>query len=121
MNVISGGEGNPMASVELFYNGESKLGVAIGNGPVNASLRAIDSILGSGIDLEELLIQSMGGSRDTGKVHMRLMYKGDMFYGFGVDTDIVKASVLAYLKAINKIPAFRSRNELVANEVINKE
>ncbi len=108
LNVTCGSEGKPMASVELLYGGESRLGVAIGNGPVNASLRAIDSILGSGIDLEELIIQSMGGSRDTGKVHMRLCYKDEMYYGFGVDTDIVKAAVLAYLKAINKIPAFRN-------------
>jgi 2-isopropylmalate synthase len=56
------------------------------------------------IVLEEFLIQAItGGSDDVGKVHMQIMHEQKIYYGFGVNTDIITASVEAYLDAINKI------------------
>jgi 2-isopropylmalate synthase len=76
----------------------------MGNGPVNAAFRAVDRILGEKIDLEEYLVQSnINRSYDTAKVHVRICHHSRSFIGFGVDEDIVTASVEAYLNAINKI------------------
>ena len=42
------------------------------------------------------------GSDDMGKVHMQVEYDGHMYYGFGANTDIIAASVEAYIDCINK-------------------
>ena len=50
-----------------------------------------------------LTIQAISkGSDDVGKVHMQVEYDGSVYYGFGANTDIVTASVEAYLDCINK-------------------
>jgi len=52
--------------------------------------------------LEEFLIQAITrGSDDVGKVHIQIEFKGDIFYGFGANTDIVTASVEAFIDAIS--------------------
>lgn len=53
--------------------------------------------------LKEFTIQAITqGSDDVGKVHMQVEYDGHVYYGFGANTDIVTASVEAYLDCINK-------------------
>ena len=53
--------------------------------------------------VEEFLIQAITkGSDDTGKVHMTVSYNGESYYGFGANTDIIAASVEAFVDAINK-------------------
>ena len=53
--------------------------------------------------LREFTIQAINrGSDDVGKVHMQVEYDGHMYYGFGASTDIVAASVEAYIDCINK-------------------
>jgi len=53
--------------------------------------------------LKEFLIQAISkGSDDTGKVHMQVEYDGVVYYGFSGNTDIITASVEAYIDAINK-------------------
>ncbi|WP_368738801.1 alpha-isopropylmalate synthase regulatory domain-containing protein [Escherichia coli] len=42
------------------------------------------------------------GSDDVGKVHMQVEYDNQMYYGFGANTDIIAASVEAYIDCINK-------------------
>lgn len=94
----------PMAQIKLKVNGKEKTATSLGNGPVDASFKAIDKILKKKVHLDEYLVQSItGGSEDVGKVHVQVRYKNQLFYGFGADTDIVKASVKAYLDALNKI------------------
>lgn len=53
--------------------------------------------------LKEFTIQAISkGSDDVGKVHMQVEYDGSLYYGFGANTDIVTASVEAYIDCINK-------------------
>ena len=53
--------------------------------------------------LSEFLIQAINrGSNDVGKVHMTVEHEGESYHGFSANTDIVAASVEAYLDAINK-------------------
>ena len=85
-------------------NGEIKIGESKGNGPVDATIKAVKSIVGQLCHLEEFLVQAVtGGSDDLGKVHIQVSNKGAFYYGFGADTDIVIATAKAYVDAINKL------------------
>ncbi|GAA0542100.1 2-isopropylmalate synthase [Chitinophaga japonensis] len=104
LQVVCGDPLRPMATVKLKINGEEKEASAAGNGPVNATINAIHEIIKDDIDLDEFSIQAMhGGSEDVSKVNMRVKYNGQSYYGFGYSTDIVNASVNAYVDALNKI------------------
>lgn len=104
LQVTCGESLTPTATVALKIGDEIKRKSIFGNGPVNAAFRAIDAILEEQLELEEFLVQSnINRSYDTAKVHVRLNHNNKSYVGFGVHTDIVTASVNAYLNAINKI------------------
>ncbi|MFC3560425.1 2-isopropylmalate synthase [Pedobacter jamesrossensis] len=103
LQVVCGDLEKPTATIKLQYNNEEKEAKAEGNGPVDATINAIVSIIDKDITLKEFTIQAMhGGSDDVSKVNMKVDYQGKSFVGFGFSTDIVKASANAYLDAINK-------------------
>jgi 2-isopropylmalate synthase len=103
LQVVSGKTTIPMATVRLDIKGEIFSATEAGNGPVDAALNAVKAIIKEEMELKEFLIQAMTrGSDDTGKVHMQIMRDNKNYYGFGTDTDIVTASIEAYLDAINK-------------------
>ncbi len=104
LQVVCGDPLRPMATVKLRVNGEEKEASAAGNGPVNATINAIQHIINDEITIDEFSIQAMhGGSEDVSKVNMRVHKDGKSYYGFGYSTDIVNASVHAYVDALNKI------------------
>ena len=103
LHVVCGDNDSPTATIKLQYDGEEKEATAKGNGPVNATVNAITSVIGKHIDLKEFTIQAMhGGSDDVSKVNMRVSFEDKTYQGYGFSTDIVKASANAYLDAINK-------------------
>jgi 2-isopropylmalate synthase len=103
LQVVCGDQAKPTANIKLQYEGVEKEAKAEGNGPVDATINAIVSIIDIDITLKEFTIQAMhGGSDDVSKVNMKVDYEGKSFVGFGFSTDIVKASANAYLDAINK-------------------
>jgi 2-isopropylmalate synthase len=56
--------------------------------------------------IQEFLIQAITkGSDDVGKVHIQVEYNGKIYYGFAANTDIVTASVEAFIDAVNKFCA----------------
>lgn len=102
--VSCGNTKTPQATVKLLIEGKEYLATTQGNGPVDASFKAIDAILKYKVKLEEYLVQSItGGSDDIGRVHIQVSYQRRIYYGFGNDTDIIVASVKAYLDALNQI------------------
>ncbi len=104
LEVVCGNPLKPMAMVTLAINGAVSSATAYGNGPVDASFNAVNTIIKKKVRLDEFLIQAMtGGSDDLGKVHVQVTHKDILYYGFGTDTDIVVASVKAYLDALQKI------------------
>jgi len=104
LQVVTGKNLNPMATVRLDIAGELFDATASGNGPVDAAIKAVQKIITRKIVLEEFLIQAITrGSDDVGKVHMQIEHEKKIYYGFGANTDIITASVEAYLDAINKI------------------
>ncbi|HVA97246.1 MAG TPA: 2-isopropylmalate synthase [Candidatus Acidoferrales bacterium] len=104
LEVFCGTPLKPMATVKLAVNGKEEIATSGGNGPVDAALSAINHIIKKKIGLEEYLVQAItGGTDDLGKVHIQISYKGTSYYGFAADTDIVAASVKAYIDGVNKI------------------
>lgn len=104
LEVVCGTPLYPMASVKLLVNGIEEIASSTGNGPVDAAFNAVNKIIKKKVNLEEFLIQAVtGGSDDIGKVHIQIAFKGNVFYGFGSDTDIIVATVRAYLDSLSKI------------------
>ncbi|MDX2188406.1 MAG: 2-isopropylmalate synthase [Bacteroidota bacterium] len=103
LEVLCGNPIQPMATVKLKVNGDVQMASSTGNGPVDAAFKAIDKILKKKVIVDEFLIQSItGGSSDSCKVNMEIIYGNKNYYGISQSTDIVVASVKAYLDAVNK-------------------
>ena len=104
LQVVCGKNSVPMATVKLNIDGEICQATSSGNGPVDAAFQAVRSLVHRKINLEEYLVQAITkGTDDVGKVHIQIENKGNIYYGFSANTDIVTASVEAYVNAISKI------------------
>jgi 2-isopropylmalate synthase len=105
LQVVTGKELKPMATVRLDISGEKFDATSAGNGPVDAAIKAVKQIIHRQIIIEEFLVQAITrGSDDIGKVHMQVQYEDMIYHGFGAHTDIITASVEAFLDAVNKLP-----------------
>ncbi|MBQ8066599.1 MAG: 2-isopropylmalate synthase [Prevotella sp.] len=103
LQVTTGKGVKSVASIGLDIAGQKFEAAASGNGPVDAAIKALKKIILKQMTLKEFTIQAISkGSDDVGKVHMQVEYNGSMYYGFGANTDIVTASVEAYIDCINK-------------------
>jgi len=97
----------PTATVEMEKpDGSVERAVAIGTGPVDAAYKAIDMIVKVPNRLLEYTVHGVTGGIDAlGEVTLRIQEDGKTFLGHGADTDIVVASVKAYVTALNKLVA----------------
>ena len=103
LQVTTGKGVKSVASIGLDISGQKFEEASSGNGPVDAAIRALKKIIRREMSLKEFTIQAISkGSDDVGKVHMQVEYNGSIYYGFGANTDIVTASVEAYIDCINK-------------------
>lgn len=103
LQVVTGDQSDPQAIIKLNYKGTEQEATASGNGPVSATIKAIESIIGSHNEIKEFNIHSIhGGSDDVSKVDMRVIHEDQSYMGYGFSTDIVRASANAYLDALNK-------------------
>ena len=93
----------PVASVGIDISGEKFEAASTGNGPVDAAINALRQVIRRKITIKEFTIQGItGGSDDCCKVHMQADHEGHILYGFGSSTDIVTASIEAYVDCVNK-------------------
>jgi 2-isopropylmalate synthase len=103
LQVTSGVGVRPVASIGVSIAGEKFEAAASGNGPVDAAIKALKQIVRRKMTIQEFLIQAINkGSDDMVKVHMQVEHEGVNYYGFSANTDIIAASVEAYIDAINK-------------------
>ncbi len=94
----------PVASVTLSFDGEEKQAESRGGGPVDATFKAIESIVNSGCDLQLYSVNNITTGTDSqGEVTVRVDKNGRVINGQGADTDIVIASAKAYINALNKV------------------
>jgi 2-isopropylmalate synthase len=92
------------AYIELTKNGTSSTALSAGDGPIDAAFKATEQIFGTHYELEEFQIHAVTGGREaTGDALVKLRHDGKLYSGRGVSTDIVGASIRAYLSAVNKI------------------
>lgn len=98
-NVISAS-----AHMKLQKGEEMLEGICLGDGPIDAAFRAIEQIIGRHYELDDFQIQSVTEGREAvGEAVVRLRSNGKLYSGRGISTDIVGASIRAYLSALNKI------------------
>ena len=103
LQVTTGMGVRSVSSIGLDISGQKFEAASTGNGPVDAAIRALKKIIMKDMTMKEFTIQAISkGSDDVGKVHMQVEYNGNLYYGFGANTDIVTASVEAYIDCINK-------------------
>lgn len=92
------------ASLTLERKGETLHGLSAGDGPIDAAFLAIEQILGHRYELDDFQIQAVTEGREAmGEALVKLRYAGRLYAGRGVSTDIIGASIQAYLNALNKI------------------
>jgi len=99
--------GNAIAAtayIELIKDGTVLTSVTAGDGPIDAAFKATEQIFGTHYELEEFQIHAVTGGREaTGDALVKLRHDGKLYSGRGVSTDIVGASIRAYISAVNKI------------------
>jgi len=100
----------PHAKVVFTVGGQEVHGESGGNGPVDASLKAIESHVKSGAEMVLYSVNAISGSTESqGEVTVRLQNSGRVVNGVGSDPDIVVASAKAYLNALNKLQSKADR------------
>ena len=98
-NVIS-----PTAHIVVEKKGEELCGLSTGDGPIDAALLALEQIVGCHYELDDFQIQAVTEGREAmGEAIIKLRFEGLLYSGRGISTDIMGASIKAYLNALNKI------------------
>ena len=93
-----------MSQVTLKCNDELISGVSMGDGPIDSVFRAIEQCIGYHYELDDFQVQSVTeGKEALGSALVRLRNNGKLYSGNGTSTDIVAASIRAYINALNKI------------------
>jgi 2-isopropylmalate synthase len=104
MTQASGTAERPHAHVVLAEGGAERRAESQGDGPVDATFKAIESVANSGAELMLYSVNAVTqGTESQGEVTVRLQKAGRIVNGVGADTDIVVASAKAYLSALNKL------------------
>lgn len=97
---------NSMSQVTLKCNGEIMCGVSSGDGPIDSAFRAIEQCIGHHYELDDFQVQAVTeGKEALGSALVKLRNNGKLYSGNGTSTDIVGASIRAYINALNKIVA----------------
>ena len=110
--VQSGTFATPNATVELLVDGESKKATAQGDGPVDAVFRAISELSEAKCELVQYQVKAITGGMDAqGEVTVTISEGGRRVIGHGAHTDILVASGLAYVNAINKLEGQQKRRD----------
>ncbi len=92
------------AQITLRNGDELLSGIAMGDGPIDAAFRTLEQIIGTHYELDDFQIQSVTEGREAvGQAVVRLRAEGKLYSGNGISTDIIGASIRAYLNAVNKI------------------
>jgi len=93
-----------MSQVTLRCGDEILSGVSTGDGPIDSVFRAIEQSIGFHYELDDFQIQAVtDGKEALGSALVRLRNNGKLYSGNGISTDIVAASIRAYINALNKI------------------
>ena len=102
--VQSGNVLSPSAQIRLEKDGQILSGIAMGDGPIDAAFLTVEQIVGQHFELDDFQINAVTeGTEAMGAALVKLRFDGKLYSGNGISTDIVGASIRAYLNALNKI------------------
>ena len=102
--VTSGNTISATAHLKLHKQDKVLEGVSIGDGPIDAAFLAVEQITGQHYELDDFQIQAVTEGREAmGQTVVKLRANGKVYSGRGISTDIVGASIHAYINALNKI------------------
>ncbi len=105
--MVTGSGGNDLAAsaqLVLEKNGERLHGISMGDGPIDAAFIALEQITGTHFELDDFQIQAVTeGKEAMGSALVKLRADGRLYAGNGISTDIIGASIRAYISAVNKI------------------
>ena len=110
LSIETGTEVTPRATIELDIEGETHKHVATGDGPVDAVYRTIAEMVQASSTLMSYAVKAITGGMDAqGEVTVKIQSDGRIVTGNGASTDIIIASALAYLNALNKIKYWQGK------------
>ena len=110
LNITSGTGTIPTATVRLKKGDKVFQEAACGDGPVDATTKAVDKITGLRPKLEDYSLRAISSGKDAlGEVTVRVDHQGVKMLGRGTSTDIIEASAKAYLAAVNRLLDSASR------------
>ena len=102
--ITAGNTISSTAHLKIARNGNMLEGVCVGDGPIDAAFLAIERIVGAHYELDDFQIQAVTEGREAmGQTVVKLRASGKVYSGRGISTDIVGASIHAYINALNKI------------------
>ncbi len=108
-HILSGNCLLPTATVRILKGDEHLQEAAVGDGPVDAAFKAIDKIAKTPVELVDYSLRAVTGGQDAmGNVVVRIKRDQQIYMGRGVSTDVIEASIRAYLHALNRIMAAKS-------------
>jgi len=115
LQVTAGSNAIPTATVTLKdTNGESVTDASVGEGPVDAIYSAIQRMTGVSCKLLDYRIRAVTRGKDAqGEVQIEIDHNGRILRGRGLSTDILEASALAYIAAINRLRSANARDQRV--------
>ncbi len=101
--VNSGSSLSATSTIRLIHkSGEVIEKVSVGDGPIDAAFKAIDAVIGEDLTLEDFSLSSVTGGQDAqGEATVKIAWDGRRWNGHGLSTDIIEASIKAYVAAIN--------------------
>jgi len=102
--ITSGSAVRPLAKIKLRKDGKFFSAEASGDGPVDSAYKAIEEIIAQRFKLIDYSLKSVSIGKDAvGEAMVKVEYKGMVYLGRGTSTDVIEASVKAFLSAINRI------------------
>jgi len=117
-HILSGNRAIPTATVGLRHGEEVLQEAAVGDGPVDAAYKAIDKIVNLSVELTDYSLHGVtGGKNALGEVVVRIAQNGKKFMGRGASTDVIEASIRAYINAINRMLVINEKAELEKAQV----
>ena len=103
-SITASNTSSSMAHMKLEKNGQTLEGIALGDGPVDAAILALENVIGCHYELDDFQVRSVTEGRQAmGETVIKLRVGGKLYSGRGTSTDIVGSSILAYISALNKI------------------
>ena len=115
--ILSGNQAVPTATIGLKHKGNVSQEAAVGDGPVDAAYRAIDKLVGESVKLTDYSLRGVTGGKDAmGEVVVRITQNGQKILGRGASTDIIEASILAYVNALNRLLFMKEKDQKNDND-----